>query len=48
MDAFLGDRGLKPVWDQSTLEAIAQHAVPGGRNAPGFYRVAEAEVLPDR
>ena len=44
MDDFLGSRGLKPIWDVSTREAIAEHAVSGGENAPAFYRVAEAEV----
>jgi methyltransferase (TIGR00027 family) len=45
MDEFLGERRLKPLWDLSTLEAIKQHSVPGGEKAPGFYRVAEAEVV---
>ncbi|MCB0862866.1 MAG: class I SAM-dependent methyltransferase [Solirubrobacterales bacterium] len=48
MDEFLGSRGLREIRDQSTAEALARHPVPGGRNAPGFYRVAEAEVLPGR
>ena len=46
MDEFLGARRLKPIWDLSTAEALEKHPVPGGRNAPDFYRVAEAEVLP--
>jgi len=45
MDGFLGDRGLKPVWDLSTAESLKQHPVPGGTEAPDFYRVAEAEVV---
>lgn len=48
MEGFLGERGLKPVWDLSTSEALARHPIPGGSSAPSFYRVAEAEVLPGR
>jgi len=44
MEQFLAERGLKPVWDMSTAEALSRYPVPGGENAPGFYRVAEAEV----
>ena len=48
MEEFLGDRGLKLLWDLSTAEALEQYPVPGGEAAPTFYRVAEAEVLPGR
>jgi methyltransferase (TIGR00027 family) len=49
MEDFLGARGLKPIWDMSTAEALSGGPrVKGGENAPSFYRVAEAEVLPAR
>ncbi len=49
MDEFLGERRLRPIWDRSTAEAlVAEQRIRGGANAPSFYRVAEAEVLPDR
>lgn len=49
MDEFLDERGLRPVWDMSTAEALAEDPrITGGSEAPGFYRVAEAEVLPGR
>lgn len=48
MEGFLGERGLAPVWDLSTSDALERHPIPGGSGAPGFYRVAEAEVLPGR
>lgn len=49
MAEFLGDRGMRPIWDLSTADALAEEpAVKGGEGAPSFYRVAEAEVLPGR
>lgn len=49
MEAFLGERGLRPLWDLSTAEALAGDSrIRGGEDAPSFYRVAEAEVLPGR
>jgi methyltransferase (TIGR00027 family) len=49
MDEFLAARCLKPIWDMSTAEALsAGKGIKGGENAPSFYRVAEAEVLPAR
>lgn len=49
MDQFLGSRGLRPVWDRSTADALSgETRIKGGENAPSFYRVAEAEVLPGR
>jgi len=49
MPEFLGERGLRPIWDLSTAEALAREpGLKGGAGAPSFYRVAEAEVLPGR
>jgi methyltransferase (TIGR00027 family) len=49
MPQFLGERGLSPIWDLSTAEALAREPqVKGGEGAPSFYRVAEAEVIPGR
>jgi len=49
MDEFLGARGLRPIWDESTADALSgETRIKGGAEAPSFYRVAEAEVLPGR
>ena len=45
IETFLGDRGLRLIWDESTAEALSRETrIRGGGNAPSFYRVAEAEV----
>jgi len=45
LDDFLAERGLRKVWDVSSADAIREGGVSGGRDAPAFYRIAEAEVV---
>jgi len=45
LDGFLRQRGLRKVWDVASAEAIRDADVESAREAPAFYRIAEAEVL---